>query len=265
MEALRWNATHRIEVLHHFVWHLGDRFVHEADTYEHMMIFAVEAGMFAYRMQDLEGVASAGDLVCCPPGITLHRRALNDLTFHYILCDVVDEQGVTIRDAACLPLGRISVKHNQRLHNTYELLREASRIPAPQQPWVDHLVNDIWQLICFETSSAVTQGGTIWSDRWKRRLHEAAFNGESLSALADEAGLSPVQFSRKFSAAAGVLPSEYISGLRIQRACDRLQNSDASIEDIAADCGLSNRYYFTRLFTRQMGIPPAKYRKLHRI
>ena len=38
-----------------------------------------------------------------------------------------------------------------------------------------------------------------------------------------------------------------------------------SIETIAATSGFANRFYFSRVFTRQMGISPAAYRRAVRV
>ena len=48
---------------------------------------------------------------------------------------------------------------------------------------------------------------------------------------------------------------------RIEKASILLHHTDHSIDEIAELCGFGDRYYFTRVFTRQLGLGPAAYRK----
>ena len=83
----------------------------------------------------------------------------------------------------------------------------------------------------------------------------------SVSQLAERCHLSPDYFSRCFKRSLGQSVGDYIRERRIARAAQRLLFSHDSIEQIAHNCGFANRFYFSRVFTDQMGIPPATYRK----
>jgi AraC-like DNA-binding protein len=82
-----------------------------------------------------------------------------------------------------------------------------------------------------------------------------------LSDLASSCFLSPDYFGKRFKECVGQTPIEYIQERRILEAAQRLLFSTESIENIASSCGFGNRFYLTRLFTKQMGVPPATYRK----
>ena len=86
-------------------------------------------------------------------------------------------------------------------------------------------------------------------------------NPLSVSQLAERCHLSPDYFSRCFKRSLGQSVSDYIRERRIARAAQRLLFSHESIEQIARDCGFTNRFYFSRVFTGRMGMPPAAYRK----
>jgi len=51
---------------------------------------------------------------------------------------------------------------------------------------------------------------------------------------------------------------------RLQAAQALLFTAD-SIETIAAESGFANRFYFSRVFMRHMGVSPAIYRKAVRV
>jgi AraC family transcriptional regulator of arabinose operon len=83
----------------------------------------------------------------------------------------------------------------------------------------------------------------------------------TISQMAAQAGLSPAHFSRLFSKAAGFSPMEYFIHLKIQRACRFLTLTTWSIKEISSRLGYSDQYYFSRVFHKVMGIPPAAYRR----
>jgi transcriptional regulator GlxA family with amidase domain len=49
--------------------------------------------------------------------------------------------------------------------------------------------------------------------------------------------------------------------MRVEKACNLLHHSELNIEQVAAACGFSDRYYFTRIFTQTMEIAPGAYKK----
>ena len=54
--------------------------------------------------------------------------------------------------------------------------------------------------------------------------------------------------------------TEYTNRLRIERSKMYLHRSDMSLSEIACAVGFDDQSYFTRIFKRQVGIPPGKYR-----
>lgn len=68
-------------------------------------------------------------------------------------------------------------------------------------------------------------------------------------------------FSRKFKADTGYAPIEYYNQLRIQKACQLLRFSTLRVGEIAAQLGIYDLFYFSRLFKQQMGMSPSAYRK----
>lgn len=53
---------------------------------------------------------------------------------------------------------------------------------------------------------------------------------------------------------------EYITERRIQKACNLLSTTQKPILEIAEECGIYNYTYFIKLFKKQIGITPYKYR-----
>ncbi|RUO74092.1 AraC family transcriptional regulator [Pseudidiomarina sediminum] len=97
----------------------------------------------------------------------------------------------------------------------------------------------------------------------ERFMQDNSHRDLDLSDLAAVAGLSRFHFAKKFKAVTGTSPMRYFSELKIRLACQRLDNSTASIRAIAQELGFEDPYYFSRLFKKVMGVAPSNYRDSH--
>jgi len=84
----------------------------------------------------------------------------------------------------------------------------------------------------------------------------------SLESMAVHAGLSKYHFSRQFRSSTGYSPVEYHNRLRMQKACELLAASTATVAAIGAALGFANPYYFSTTFKRIIGQSPKGYREL---
>ena len=88
------------------------------------------------------------------------------------------------------------------------------------------------------------------------------FRGKiSIGDLSERTGLSPRQFDRKFKAAFGISPQQFILKTRILAGCDALVNLRRPISDISFELGFCDQSSFTRHFLKHMGVTPMQYRK----
>jgi AraC-like DNA-binding protein len=58
----------------------------------------------------------------------------------------------------------------------------------------------------------------------------------------------------------GTTPIKYLQRYRLNQACHLLLDSDKTITEIALKVGFTDAGYFSRLFHREMGVSPDKYR-----
>lgn len=82
----------------------------------------------------------------------------------------------------------------------------------------------------------------------------------SNARLAEIAVVSESRFIRRFREATGRTPGRYVQERRVRRAAELLVSTHHSVDRIAELCGFTNRFYFTRVFGKRMGCPPARYR-----
>ena len=85
----------------------------------------------------------------------------------------------------------------------------------------------------------------------------------SLSKLAVEFGISESVISRKVKTLSSENFLVYVNHKRIEHACVLLQQTDISINDLAANVGYGNDITFRRSFKKYMGVTPSEYRREH--
>ena len=81
-----------------------------------------------------------------------------------------------------------------------------------------------------------------------------------LTAIAKTAALSPFHFHRVFRGMVGETPLEMHRRLRLERAAQRLLETDVAITAIAFDAGYETHEAFTRAFRVAYGISPTNFR-----
>ena len=82
-----------------------------------------------------------------------------------------------------------------------------------------------------------------------------------VAAMAERSGLTRRTFARRFQAATGRRPIDYVHALRIESARQRLEAGPAAIDDVGYDVGYEDPTFFRRLFKRTTGLTPAAYRR----
>lgn len=86
----------------------------------------------------------------------------------------------------------------------------------------------------------------------------------STSFFSAKYNLSPKYFGTIFKSITGITFAEFLLDLRMQEARQFLTTTSNSVNEIAESVGIHDVYYFTKLFSKQEGIPPARYRQMMR-
>lgn len=90
-----------------------------------------------------------------------------------------------------------------------------------------------------------------------RRFSEPAL---SVSAIAEEVGMSDSKLSTEFKRVYRMTPLEYITRSRMHRARQLLRTTDMPVKDIALECGYYDISAFNRRFKTYIGMTPQQYR-----
>lgn len=87
----------------------------------------------------------------------------------------------------------------------------------------------------------------------------------TLESIAKALRYSPSHLSIQFKQQIGCSPIEYLIQLRIEKASILLEQTNASLRDIAMGVGYSDVYYFSRLFKKRVGVSPTKFRQMEQV
>lgn len=115
-----------------------------------------------------------------------------------------------------------------------------------------------------------TQGSTGWlagvGDRIVgvalAALHKSPAHAWTLEELASEASTSRSVLAERFQLIVGIAPMQYLTQWRMLLAANLLSGSNAALIQIAEDVGYQTDTAFSRAFSREYGIPPAKWRRI---
>ncbi|SDW03667.1 helix-turn-helix domain-containing protein [Paenibacillus sp. CF384] len=278
----------------HVYWERKERFALDRDIYPYWTMFAAQEGKFAFSINDHEGEAGFGDLVICPPNTWFHRRTISTLNFHFLHFSWEEEPAAntdtdmdmdmdmepaaktdTVRSTESeigeeLQLrGKISIADEVRLLSDLlyltKLAPERNRIAQANK---QHLLNDLLRLVSLERGNDLNPDDTDIPPELQQAhqlMTAHAYAPLNMRNLAHSLKLSPVQLTRRFRTAYGVTPSEFVTELRLSRACRLLEETELSIDKIATRCGYENGFYLSRVFRQKRGMTPSFYRKTHRV
>ena len=93
-------------------------------------------------------------------------------------------------------------------------------------------------------------------------LDENIAESISLEEMASVAHLNPTYFSNLFDKLMGERPTAYLNRKRIEKAQLMLVSTDKNLREISYEVGFADENYFSRIFKKHIGVPPARYRNL---
>ena len=92
--------------------------------------------------------------------------------------------------------------------------------------------------------------------------HYAAPN--PVTRMVERSGLAERTFKRRFRAATGYTPVEYVQTLRVEEAKQQFETTALPTDEVGASVGYEDPAFFRRLFKRHTGVTPARYRQRFR-
>ena len=124
-----------------------------------------------------------------------------------------------------------------------------------------HVLEEL--LIELAEDRAAAHGRPAWLRGATAKL-DAAARGQAridYGRVAADLGMAEVTFRRRFRAATGTPPHEYVLQSRVAEARRLLGETDLPIKSIARQLGYNDVYFFSRQFRKFAGVPPALFRR----
>jgi len=149
-----------------------------------------------------------------------------------------------------------------------ELMINDFEAPQPCAQYCETLAHALaMRFLLYGGSSEQTLNSSVEAlpPRILRRIRdrvEAELDTElSLAYLAKESGYSRAHFLRRFRAATGLTPHQYVLERRLSAAQQLLRQSRMLLADVALKCGFSSQTHMNDVFRKRLGVTPLEYRR----
>ncbi len=91
-------------------------------------------------------------------------------------------------------------------------------------------------------------------------LARDAFQPLTVTEHASRHGMTPAGLRTAVRRSAGCSPKDYLLGIRLGRAKELLAATELPVAAVARRVGYDDPAYFSRLFTRRVGMAPVRFR-----
>ena len=159
------------------------------------------------------------------------------------------------------------VFRSSNVHNYKRPLEEMMRLNKEHDNMTEILSNkyitDIVTQCCLDSQNELTASDNSLRGKLPEIREYLIANYTQkilLEELADEFYISKYHMSREFKNEYDITIGNYLLSLRIARAKELLRFSSMPIEEIAAECGISDTSYFTKVFRKSEGMTALEYR-----
>lgn len=219
---------------------------------ETVLIACVE-GRGWLQLGGLRFVVGAGDIFCCPAG-TVHSYGCEKGGWEIYWTHCQGAQVAALCEAAGLKAAtpvRAFARHPQ-VRADFAALIQGMAVKGAGTPWLAG--RNLFALL----------HGLVWlhhNPARPRTLADlASVDIGSLDDMVRASGYSRFHFCRRFKQETGQTPWHYLLERKMERAKELLLGSQLSIKEIAGHLGFANPDYFARLFRRNSGVTPRRYR-----
>ena len=159
------------------------------------------------------------------------------------------------------------------LRSTYEILEIADTFDVDvQQEVLENLstVSDLRDYVIRQVQRVITESRSERENRERKPVLEAiAYMKEhftekiTLEDVAATIGFNANYFSELFKKETGENFSNYLLGIRMEKAKQMLRDTKIPVYEIGESVGYKDAKYFSQQFMKVVGVKPAEYRKLY--
>ncbi len=233
---------------------------------------------------DNKFISHEGDIIIIPPNMLHavyphqnHRQLYDTIVFSHEMLGTAENNRCAAKCLKPLACGDFELNNLiTKEHSRYDEIRTAvetifscakGNTPLLDMLMKSELLRLFWLL---ETNGDISLTAPNATHRIEvirpaiAYMNENFFENITIEQLAETVCLSKSYFMRRFREAAGVGAIEYLSQLRIKKACEILSQTDKTAAETAFACGFRNLSNFNRLFRKIAGCTPKEYRRLNK-
>lgn len=223
---------------------------HSHDAWEVILCLT---GSFTITIDNIGRSMNIGDVIVIPPG-TVHKEDTDDFYSDvYVQAKTLDffDLFIVHDDGTILTL--INMIHKILTEKEYNYANIA-----------DCILDTICQYIK-KLRSVVSRNSAV--DMLKNVIYNNISNPHfDLASEIDKTGFNSDYLRRCFKRELGMTPLGYLTHLRIDQAKTMLiQDTFVSVENVSAQCGFNDSFYFSTCFKKHEGVSPLQYRKANRL
>ncbi|MFB5763943.1 AraC family transcriptional regulator [Paenibacillus medicaginis] len=232
----------------------------------HILIYCVQGEGWLETSGDKQMNIEPRQLVVIPAG-TPHRYGAssdNPWTIYWMhlrgehAAQLIQIYGLDANQLL-LPIA-MHTKWLEDFEQCYSLLSDKP-YSMPAQIHVSQTIRHLLSSVGLSTGSSVqNQKGERYLEQAIRYMTDRLAGSLTLPELAHHTGLSRQHLTYLFKKETGCPPVEFYLRMKMQRAGQMLTLTDLSIKEICSIFGISDPYYFSRLFKKLMGCSPTQYR-----
>jgi len=181
-------------------------------------------------------------------------------TEHWILFS--GRATIAFEELGLVSRGRPVVSVDRSPSAAVELFPSLLDVLRGVDPWRQLRASLVCQQIILEAASCSL--GRTPSSAALAALAQTAFEPMSMADRARAVGTGIGELRDVVAREHGLTPLDYVIELRMARACELLAESSSAIGEVAAEVGYDDAAYFSRIFSRRVGMSPSAFRDQQR-
>ena len=218
----------------------------------HGLVYVLD-GSAVYEMNDGSVItAQKDDLLYMPEGTLYLTRSQDEGFLHLTI-------NFKMRGSITLPRHRHCAE-NERTRR--DMLRLVSEWSHRDQFYREKCIGMLYLLLCSQLEIC-QHNVPIAAEKIRNAIQALNFENNpspSVASLAASCEMSEQYFRRLFQQVYGISPLNYMTQRRIGYACDLLQSTNISVEQVCFASGYQDPAYFSRIFKKVTGLSPSSYR-----
>jgi AraC-like DNA-binding protein len=164
-----------------------------------------------------------------------------------------------------------ALENNTGLKNTLDLLTEEFTNNQPGSRLLMDRLTEIMLIQLIRTEFTPASQGNFSKALFDNQISQALklIHGDvarswTLDSLATEVGMSRTSLATRFKEFVGTTMFDYLTKIRLQKACNLLKTTGQPVYSIAEKSGYRSEISFNKAFKQNLSLTPGQYRKKSR-